>query len=76
MSHPVPQSTSELVEESEDDMSSLATRFVAQMRKRVASAQWETILDSKVPSGKRPKWYGLEEEVQKSSTIVTLDSLE
>ena len=39
MSHPIPQSTSESTEESEDDMSSLAAGFAVQMFKRAASAQ-------------------------------------
>ena len=34
--------SSESVEEREGDMSSLVAGFVAQMRKRAASAQWET----------------------------------
>ena len=39
------------------------------------SAQGETTPKSEVPGGKRPKRLGLDEEVQKSPDIVTLDSL-
>ena len=46
------------------------------MHKRATSAQGETTPDSEVPGGKRSKWYSLDEEVQKSSTIVALESPE
>ena len=63
-------------EEREDDMSSLATGFVGQMRKRVASAQGETTLGSKVSDGKRPKRSGPDEEAQKSLAVIIVDSIE
>ena len=44
-------------------MSSLATGFTARMRKQAASAQGETIPDSKVLSNMCPKRSGLNEEV-------------
>ena len=68
--------SSELVKENEDDMSSLAFGFVSRMHKRVASAQRETTFSFEGPDDKRPKQSGPEEEVQKSSVVVTLDSPE
>ena len=47
--HPIPQITSDLDEESKDDMSSLAIGFVGRMCKRAVSTQRETTLDSEVP---------------------------
>ena len=67
---------SESVEESEDDMSSLDTGFVARMRKRATSAQGETTPGFEVLGEKRSKWSGLDEKVHNSPTIVSLDSLE
>ena len=55
-------------------MYSLAAEFVARMRKLATSAQGETTPCSEVPDGKSSKWYSLDEEVQKSPTIVYLDS--
>ena len=63
-------------EERDEDMSSLIARFVARMRKRAASAQGETVPCFEVYGGKRPKWFGLDEEAQKSLTVITMDSLE
>ena len=40
------------------------------------SAQGETTLGSKVPGSKCPKWLGLNEEVQKISTVITSNSPE
>ena len=57
-------------------MSSLAVGFAMRMRKQDVSAQGETTPGSEVPRGKRPKRSGLDEEVQKSPTVVTLDSPE
>ena len=54
--------SSELAEEREDDMSSLATRFSARMCKRAMSAQGETTPSSKASGGKRPKRYGPNDE--------------
>ena len=68
--------SNESIEERGDDMSSLATRFVTQMRKWAASAQGETTLDFIVPGDKRPKWSGPDEEAQKSPAVITVDSPE
>ena len=57
-------------------MSSLAVRFTKRMCKRAASAEGETTPKYEVPSCKRPKRLGLDEEVQKIPAIVTLDSSE
>ena len=57
-------------------MSSLNTGIALRMRKQAASAQGETTPDSKVLSDKRPKRSGLDEDVQKSPTVITSDSLE
>ena len=54
---------SEPAEEREDDMSSLTVGFFAQMCKWVASIKGENTLNSEVPSGKRPKRSGLNDEV-------------
>ena len=54
--------TSELNEEVEDDISSLAIGFSTWMRKRAASSLGETTLSSKVLGRKRPKRFGLDEE--------------
>ena len=68
--------SNEPTEEREDDMSSLAAGFAAHMCKRAVSAQRETTSGSKGLDGKRPKWSGPDEEVHKSSVVVTLDSPE
>ena len=73
---PIPQISRELVEKSENDMSSLAVGFAARMRKRATSAQGETTPGFEVPGGKRPKWSSLNEEIQKSLIVITSDSLE
>ena len=54
--------TSELVEEREDDISSLAAKFSTRMRKQAMSAQGESTPNSKVLGGKCPKWSGPNEE--------------
>ena len=66
----------ESAEEREDNMSSLTARFSTRMRKQATSAQRETTPGSDVPGGKRPKRSGLNDEVQNSPTVVTLDSPE
>ena len=71
---PVPQIASELTKESEDDMSSLAIGFSAWMHKRATSTYKETIPGSEVPGNKRPKRFGLYEDVHKSLIVVTFDS--
>ena len=55
-------------------MSNLATRFTARMRKQAASSQGETTPGLEVPSGKRLKWFGLDEEAQNCLTVITVDS--
>ena len=61
--------SSEPVEEKEDDMSSLTTKFVALMLKRAAIAQRKITSVSKGPGGKCPKLPGPNEEAQKSSVV-------
>ena len=48
----------DLVEEWEDNMSSLTAGFAAWMRNRVTSVQGETPPGSEVSSGKSPKQFG------------------
>ena len=74
--HPILQIANEPVEESEDNMSSLVTRFSVRMLKRAAIAQGETTLDSEILGKKRPKWLDLNKEVQKSSLVIISDSPE
>ena len=57
-------------------MSSLLARFVARMGKRAGSAQGETTPDFEVLGGKCPKRSGLNEEIQKSPSIITSNSPE
>ena len=57
-------------------MSSLVAGFTVRMRKRIASAQRETTPDSAVPKDKREKWFGPNEEVERSLAVITVDSLE
>ena len=64
------------VEEREDDMSSLTARFVVRTCKRDASAQRDTISGSEGPNDKRTKRSGLEGEVLKIPTMITMDSPE
>ena len=71
-----PQISSEPTEEIKHDISSLAARFTAWIRKQAASAQGETTPYFGVPGGKRPKRLGLNEEVQKSLIVIISDSLE
>ena len=54
-------------------MSSLATRFTGQMRKRAMSSQGESALGSEVPGGKGPKWSGPDGEAQDNPTIINVD---
>ena len=46
------------------------------MHKWVASAQVDTTLGFEVSGEKHPNWFGLDEEAQKSPTVITIDSLE
>ena len=57
-------------------MSSLAIGFAARMCKLAASAQGETTLGSEVFGGKHLKRSGPDEEAQKNSSVITVDSLE
>ena len=53
---------SESTEEEEAKMSGLVSDFAVRMCKRAASAQGLIAPDTEVPSGKRPKLTGLDEE--------------
>ena len=64
------------VEEMEDNLSILAAGFAVRMHKRATSSQGETILGYEEPDGKHPKGFGLDEEAQNNSTVITVDSLE
>ena len=68
--------TSDLAEERQEDMSSLAIGFIARMRKRATSAQGETTLGSEVYGGKRPRRSGPKEKAQKSPLVIAVDSSE
>ena len=59
-------------EEREDDMCNLVARFAARMRKWAMSYHGETTPDSEVFDGKRPKRFGLDEEAQRSSTVIAI----
>ena len=72
----VDPNASDLVEEWEDNLSNLAAGFVAWIRKQAASAQGETTLGSEVSRGKRRKWSSPDEETQRSSTVIVVDSPE
>ena len=65
--------SSEPTEEREGDMSNLAPRFSARMRKWAVSTQGETILDFEASGDKHLKRYGLDEEAQKSPTVIIVD---
>ena len=62
--------SSDSTKEMEDDMSSFAVGFSAQMCKRVMSAQGENTPDYEVFGEKCPKRSGLDEEAQRSKTIL------
>ena len=66
----------EPIEEREEDMSSLAAGFTTWICKQSTSAQRETAFSSEGPGGKRLKPSGLDEEAQKSPTVIIVDSLE
>ena len=68
------QNASDLIEEMEEDMSSLAVRFNTQMRKRAVSAQGEITPGFELSGGKRLKWSGPDEEAQRSPVVVIVDS--
>ena len=65
---------SEPDEEREDDMFGLTVGFSAQMRKRVASSQGETIPGYEVIDDKLPKRSGPDGEAQNNPTIIIVDS--
>ena len=67
---------SESAEEEEAKMFGLVSDFAARMRKRVASAQGVTAPDVEVLGRKGPKLTGLDEEAQKSPTVINMDSLD
>ena len=72
----VDPNTSDSAKERENDMSSLIARFSAQMRKWAVSAQRETTLGSEVFGEKCPKSSSPNEEAQRSSALIAIDSLE
>ena len=55
-------------------MSGLVYGFSARMRKPAASAQGEIVPSFEVPSGKRPKLFDLDEEAEKSPTVINVES--
>ena len=57
-------------------MSSLVAGFSVRMRKRATSTQGETTLGSEVSGEKRLRRSDLDEEAQKSPTIIAMDSPE
>ena len=67
---------SESAEEEEAKMFGLVSSFSTKMRKRAARAQGETNLNTEASGGKRPQLIGLDEEAQKSLTVINVDSLE
>ena len=67
---------SESVEEEEAVMSGLVSGFVERMRKRGASAQGEIALGYELPCGKHSKLSDPDEEAQKSSTVINVDSID
>ena len=57
-------------------MSSLAAEFASQMRKQVVDAHGESTPSSEGPSDKCSRLSSLEEEAQKSPTVIVVDSPE
>ena len=68
--------SSQLAEEREEDMSSLTDKFIARVLKRAVSDQREITSIFEGPYDKRPKRSSLDEEVQRSPTVITVDSPE
>ena len=58
----------------EVEIAGLISGFSARMRKRAASTKGETAPSYEAPSGKRPKLSGLDEQAQKSPTVINVDS--
>ena len=56
-------------------MSGLISCFAARMRKRATNAQGLTAPSVEVPGGKRLKLTSPDEEANKSSTLINVDSL-
>ena len=67
---------SESAEEEEAKMFGLVSSFATKMRKRAARAQGETNPSTEASGGKHPQLIGLDEEAQKSLTVINVDSLE
>ena len=67
---------SELVEEREAKMSSIAARFAVQMRKQATNAQGKATPGSEGPNNKDSRQSGLEEEAQKNLAVIVVDSPE
>ena len=67
---------SDPAEERESDMSSLAARFFARMPNWATSDQGETTPGSEVSGGKHFRWSSPNEEVEKSPSVISLDSPE
>ena len=65
---------SDPTEERKEYMSSLTAGFATCMCKRAVSAQGETTLGFEVFGRKRPKRSGLDEEAQKGSVVIIMDS--
>ena len=57
-------------------MSSPVVGFSTRMRKQAASAQGETTPNSEVLGGISLKWFGSDENAQKSMAVITVDSPE
>ena len=68
--------SSEPAKEREEDMSSLIAGFDARMRKQATSAQRKTTSGFEEPDDKQPKRSGPDGEVQKSPTMIIVDSPE
>ena len=67
---------SESAKEEEAEMSGLVSGFASRMRKRAASTQGEIAPNFEVSSRKRLKLSGPDEEVEKSPTVINMDSLD
>ena len=67
---------SKSAEKEEAEMSGLVSGFAARMSKRAASAQGEIAPSFEALGRKHPKLSGPDEEAQKSSTIINVDSLD
>ena len=68
--------SSELDKEMEGDMSSLAVGFFVRIRKQATNEQGKTTPSLELSGDKPPKCSGLDEEAQKSLTVIIVDSPE